>query len=551
MKKKLRALALFTIVIAILFFMWEKMPRADNPKNRIMWSLAVVRTLKGSEFGVSTNIYMATNDAVYVPSGIMLWQRKQVGTGDSPIVALAADARGDIAAGNMDGQLFLSHDGGNTWVSFGLSKYPISSILIRENDDSITAATFGDGIFTIHNGTADRVADNGLDANVWCLLRRSDWSLTALTAAGTYEARSSGDAWTHVSGPSNLGLCSRDEDGTIFAVADGDLLVSDDDGLTTNRIRFGNDSTLNVWSIATDDAGDVVVGTSKGPYFSQDHGKSFNPLTYSANNVNQFATSFQLETPVFAQESPDPIGAVHTIGPGPTLLPPINTPISPTPGITIRIDPSTRAPVGSGKLDVPEPRQITPNGDRGRNDDEEPPPPPGRTQTATTVIPCRQDAEADEGCDAGPTARYFNDLMDTQSLTSMVDYFVEKPPMLTVLADQAAMKILQSGLQKVVGRLASRAFETIHAAAQASSPTIAQAARDQETYIEDTDANAVSESIQRVTTPSAPSPQGSSDSQTPSSSTDSNDSDSERHPGLGSEMHKAAFFSVHSGAQWN
>jgi hypothetical protein len=61
MKAKLQALALLTAVMAILFFVWKNWPRTDNPRNQIMWSLAVVRTPKDSEFGKSTNIYMATN----------------------------------------------------------------------------------------------------------------------------------------------------------------------------------------------------------------------------------------------------------------------------------------------------------------------------------------------------------------------------------------------------------------------------------------------------------------------------------------------------------
>ena len=103
----------------------------------------------------------------------------------------------------------------------------------------------------------------------------------------------------------------------------------------------------------------------------------------------------------------------------------------------------------------------------------------------------------------------------------------------------------------LISRLASRAFETIHAATQASSPTIAQAARDQEAYIEHTGTNAVSESVQRVTAFRAPSQQSSSDSQTSSSSPNSNNSDSERNPTLGPEMHKAGVLAVHPGAQWN
>src|ERR1035438_5479477 len=270
MKGKKVAKYLLGAVIALLMCWWMLSPGNNNPRGHIIWSLAVARWPGNWKDVEATRIYLATTDSVYVPSGLMSWQRKYVGSGDAPLVALAADTHGNVTAGSTDGQVFLSHDGGEQWQRYKVSEYPVSSILIHGAEGALLVATFGAGVFDLRDGRSQPIAVNGPDVNVWCLLKASDQSLMAFTARGAYESRDDGQNWRQTSGPSSAALCSEDGNGNLLAVDDGNLLVSNDDGRTTTRIVFGEGSALQAWSIATDEAGDAVVGTSKGPYWSQD-----------------------------------------------------------------------------------------------------------------------------------------------------------------------------------------------------------------------------------------------------------------------------------------
>src|SRR6266550_4106060 len=161
---------LLALLVVPLFLWWLFSSPSKGPGDGIIWSIAVTRSHGTWKNVAATQIYVATTGAIYVPSwwGIS-WKRKAVGRPDTPLITLAADPDGNIAAGTAAGEVYVSSDLGDHWSGNKVSNFPISSIVILGSGKYLVA-TFGDGIFQLENGlSAKRVQGGELDLNVWCL----------------------------------------------------------------------------------------------------------------------------------------------------------------------------------------------------------------------------------------------------------------------------------------------------------------------------------------------------------------------------------------------
>src|SRR2546427_9198971 len=119
-------LTLLLLVIFGLSFWWWFFSETDGPGDKIVWSIAVARSHGDWKNVATTQVYVATTGAVYVPSRWGLsWKRKPVGRDDAPLITLAADADGNIVVGTADGEVFASSDLGDHWSSYKVSEYPI------------------------------------------------------------------------------------------------------------------------------------------------------------------------------------------------------------------------------------------------------------------------------------------------------------------------------------------------------------------------------------------------------------------------------------------
>ncbi len=558
MPGKRRGKFLLGAIIGLLICWRIFAPRIDGPRGHIFWSLAVVRWPGDWKNVEATRIYLATTDAVYVPSGLMSWRRKQVGTGDAPLVALAADAHGNVAAGSTDGQVFVSHDGGERWETYKVSAYPVSSILIHGGGDALIVATFGGGVFDIKDGTSQRISSNGPDVNVWCLFERNDHSLMALTARGAYDSPDGGHNWRQTNGPSSAAMCSKDGKGNLFAVNDGDLLVSNDDGRATTRLIFGDGSALQAWSIATDEAGDAVVGTSAGPYWSEDGGRTWERLELSKNP--HIATSFLLAAPAWAQEIRAP-AELPRLGPvGPTLLPPMNMSLNPQTATNINgvnsanipTLPPSAIPSGNGPYVPSTSHGSAKPGGVGGAPDEKPPgpgggdgggPPPPRIvydQFPGFPVPCSEDSQGGITCPAADVEEYLTDVGRSAAITNAVAQLVRGHSVLVVGAGVGKEFAIEKAMQVIVKRMMDHAVLPIQAFAQATnSPVMVEAVRAHEAYVQRIGDEAIKESVQRVNTSLS------------SNSGDSNRSGSQLNLNTsGPAFHHLSYSSVHGAGWW-
>lgn len=186
-----------------------------------------------------------------------------------------------IMAGTNSG-LFLSSDGGRSWVSFNGNLPPsgpygtpsVASLLIV--DTNIYAGT-GSGIYLSTNGGLSwTVEDSGLsDSSIDCLAA-GDSDIFAGTFSGVFVSTDHGRHWTL----GHNGITSYDHVGAlaamgnrIFAGTDGAAYVSTDNGTTWTKVL---DNYVTSFAV---DGSDIYAGLANaGVAVSRDSGRTWSQL---------------------------------------------------------------------------------------------------------------------------------------------------------------------------------------------------------------------------------------------------------------------------------
>jgi len=552
------------VILAGLGIIWSVFsPHTDSPRGRVIWSLATVRWPGGWKNVEATRAFFATSNAVYIPMGVASWQRRPVDTGGAPLVALAADALGTIAAGSLDGRLFVSNDGGLTWTKYGLSSLPISSIQILNNGAGFLVSALGDGLFEINRGVYRATPVQPPDKNIWCLLHPDPLTLIAFTASGAYESTDAGENWRHTGGIEGVSSCSQDGHGNLFAISDGDLLVSHDRGRTTGRFTFMDGTSLQPWSIATDSAGDAVVGTSSGTFWTRDGGQSWKRLQFSKNPID-VAANISLVDDAWAQMPESGVGSgaaeVPSVSlPGPTLLPPIGVSLNPQPGVNLGSAPFTGIPQlqttavpSQGGPNVPansgeNPSTSTPSGEGpeppGPDGGGGGPPPTNVYPFAGITLACSQDSQGTVTCPSAALDALFTGAARSASMTMAVDQLLTHN-LLEVTTSVGREYIIEKALQQYMQLLMARALVPIlaFARANASSPAAQAVARADTAYVARIRKKAVQESIRNVN-PVFTAGRGNSASTSGQSRV--------RIDTSGTAFHQLTYSSIHGAGWWN
>jgi hypothetical protein len=217
--------------------------------------------------------------------------------GPAAIFALAVDLANNqvLVAGNSEGSLLRSTDGGSTWASVHSGKSIATTIAFSPfKPGLVMAGTRGGGALLSSDGGANWSVPAGLDGRA---IRAFGFSLTTIVAAtdkGVFVS-DDGTSW------SQSGLADRSIDAIaiaavhvpirILAASDGPLSAGNlpmfqsiDGGATWSPLNPAISGTYIVKLTAgplppVGDTRPVIVGTNAGLFASTDDGTSFTPLS--------------------------------------------------------------------------------------------------------------------------------------------------------------------------------------------------------------------------------------------------------------------------------
>jgi hypothetical protein len=534
----------------IVFFLYKN--RNVDPRGNLFWSLAVVRDLSGQ-----TEIYLATADAVFVPTSSKSWQRSSVDTGGVPIVALAADSVGNIAAGTLDGQVFISYPPGSHWKRYKPSDYPVSSIFFDAG--TTTVATFGDGVFRISDGRATKVQASGLDPNIWCLEIRDRDSMIAFTTKGAFRSHDDGIDWQQVGSAIGVTSCATDNGKRFLAISNDELFESRDGGHKTIRIVSSNKQPLLPWAVAADHSGDMVIGTALGPFWSSDAKGTWSRLEVSKGPVHSSEILFGALA--WAQEIAFPPGR-PTLGPaGPQMLPPLKEPLggASVPDSTIPsnigLPPSTvGGNGGSGSSSGGGGENGGGGGGAGGGNSGGggsggggpagggalPPFILGALPTVSCAGRSGQSVE----CPATEVENYLNNVASSYAISKVIARLVAGSGAPSAAVSGSEEYAVEKAMQKIVSHMLSRAVQQIQTFAIANNPPALAVVQAHEAYVRRIADQAIKESIQKG---------GESESQRSASSQSQDSGVSESHARIdtsGPALHQLGYSATHGAGWW-
>lgn len=155
---------------------------------------------------VGTNLY-AGLDGNTGPGGVCMstdngttWTPITTGLLGTRISTMAVSGT-TLYAGSERG-VYMSTNGGTTWMSAGLSSYFIATLLF--NGGTLYAGTFGHGVFvSTNNGTTWKPANNGISATSYTYgMTASGTNVFVGNGSGAFLSTNGGTSWTAV----NTGL---------------------------------------------------------------------------------------------------------------------------------------------------------------------------------------------------------------------------------------------------------------------------------------------------------------------------------------------------------
>lgn len=217
--------------------------------------------------------------------------------GRSAIFALAVDPSNnqDLVAGNSEGSLLRTTDGGSTWASVHSGKSAPTTIAFSPfNPGLVLAGTRGGGALLSKDGGATWSVPGGLDGRD---VRAFAFSLTAVAAAtdkGVFIS-DDGSSWVQsglaVQSVDSIVVAAVHVPIRLFAGSDGPLSAGNlplyqsvDGGASWSPLNPAVSGTFVVKLAAgplppVGDTRPLVVGTNAGLFSSTDNGASFTPLS--------------------------------------------------------------------------------------------------------------------------------------------------------------------------------------------------------------------------------------------------------------------------------
>ncbi len=180
-------------------------------------------------------------------------------------IAVAADAEGRVFAGDGNGHVFRSTDGGATWEQVGST--PSSLACLATASSALYAGTWtGVEVSTDHGETwvptALTVPVNAIAFGASGLLFASSYF------DGVYRSADGGQSWTPL-GLLHLQALAVAPDGLVLVGTNGGILRSEDH---LDSWIYANLPQSQVWSLASDAAGRLYAGTNRGVFRSLNRG---------------------------------------------------------------------------------------------------------------------------------------------------------------------------------------------------------------------------------------------------------------------------------------
>jgi len=192
----------------------------------------------------------------------------------------------------IDGNVFLSSNGGTSWNAISLVNEGVNSMVAGGNE--VIAMTGGSGLYlSTDNGVSWKDISNGLPSSNVRTLAISGTNLFASIGSngvrqpgyGIYRSTNNGASWT----AANNGLTNTDVsdfaisvnksgDTSIFAGTDRGVFLSTNNGLSWSSIGL---TSIGITALATFTKGDttrIIVGTSTGVFLLTNKGSSWDSV---------------------------------------------------------------------------------------------------------------------------------------------------------------------------------------------------------------------------------------------------------------------------------
>jgi photosystem II stability/assembly factor-like uncharacterized protein len=241
------------------------------------------------------HVWAATSCGVFRHRGQGAWQQHLSGLTTPLISSLHVAAGGMLLAGGMNGELFRSLDGGNTFERatqlHTADLAPVTCIASShkfDRDGTALAGTEGGGVWRTEDGGKRWLPANfGLvDLSVQTLACGPDWSrqevVLAGTAEGLFRSANGGRAWREVDWPfadmavsALAAVPEQAGDGIYYAgTEEGYVYRSTDGGRGWSRLGTPSPaSPVNALHVLPGSDGQAVLaGTTEGVFLSEDGG---------------------------------------------------------------------------------------------------------------------------------------------------------------------------------------------------------------------------------------------------------------------------------------
>lgn len=264
-----------------------------------------------------THVWAATSCGVFRHRGQGQWQQHLAGLSTPLISSLHVARGGMLLAGGMNGEIFRSLNGGESWERATLlhaaSLAPVTCLASSPNfdrDGTALAGTEGGGVWrTEDSGRRWLPANFGLvDQSVQALLCAASWGKQELALAGTSEglfrSTNGGRAWREVDWPfpdlaiSALAADTEDAASEVCyaGTEEGFVYVSTDAGRAWKRLSQPNaGSPVNALYVLPGSGGQTVLaGTTEGVFLSEDGGSTWREVCSEIGAVLSLASTGQL-----------------------------------------------------------------------------------------------------------------------------------------------------------------------------------------------------------------------------------------------------------------
>lgn len=195
------------------------------------------------------------------PQAASFWM-PSTGPGLSSVLAVAADASGNIFAGTQGAGIFKSADRGQSWSRFnsGLFDLTVRSLLV-DSANRLFAGTAVGGVWSSSPASANWQSTN-LSTLVWTIFQHPNGQLFAGTIDGMFRSNDGGEQWTEFStglGSTSVLSISANSRGQIFAgTSQNGVFISTNNGATWSPLGLAG-ATVSTLYVDSNDR--IYAGT--------------------------------------------------------------------------------------------------------------------------------------------------------------------------------------------------------------------------------------------------------------------------------------------------